>query len=414
MSSISERSLYVGLHLPGASLPVPAGLMRVVRDGLSEEGVFAYGRGYLARPDAVSLNPAYLPLGPGVTTMPRRRLRDGGALNQTFRDALPDAWGRLVLAARNDWRELDDVDVLLATNADRVGAMTFAESPSLGAVDGPLERYALEDLAEAAHRLAFDMEVPREMRRLLRHGGSLGGVRPKATLIRGDALWMAKFPARDDELDVETLEACTMALARRCGIRVPEFELVPLRSARALVLRRFDRPGSIERDLRLHYLSAAAFTDSPYASSEGSYVRLARHLRLHGADVASDLRELFRRLVFNLFIDNSDDHVKNHGVLHVAADRFRLAPAFDLVPQLGNLGYQGMAIVDGRPESDLSLALDHSAEFGLSRHQASDEIQHIRVGVGAWRSVFEATGADAQIMRRVEHCFGQQARLIGA
>lgn len=105
--------------------------------------------------------------------------------------------------------------------------------------------------------------------------------------------------------------------------------------------------------------------------------------------------------------------LERYALEDLAEAAHRLALEFDLVPQLGNLGYQGMAIVDGRPESDLVLALDHSAEFGLSRQQASDEIQHVRAGIGGWRSVFEATGADAQIIRRVDHCFSQQARLIG-
>ena len=408
---ISERSLYAGLILPAQATATPVGLTKLQRDGLFEEGVFAYGRRYLASADAMALNPAYLPLKADLFPLPRLRLRDGGALNLTLKDALPDAWGRLVLQARNNWQELDDVDVLLQTNADRVGAMVFAEQPGMVQLDLAVEPFSLEELAEAAHKLEFDMEIPPSMRRLLNQGGSLGGARPKASLVKGNALWIAKFPAKDDEIDVQMLEACTLALASRCGISVPTFELARLGRIHALLLRRFDRPGNIDTGHRIHYLSAAAFTDSPYTSDAGSYVKLAQHIRRFGSHVAEDLPELFRRMVFNILVDNTDDHVKNHGVLHTGSNHYRLAPAFDLVPQLTNLGYMGMAIIDGQLDASLELARQQAQHFGLSPDQAEKAIMQISEGVKNWRPLFESMGADAALLRRVDACFQRQEKI---
>ena len=409
-----ERTIYTGMLLPGHSQAVPAAMTKLQQRGVLEEGIFAYGRQYLALDGAIALNPGYLPLAPDIFPLPAARSRDGGALNLTLKDALPDAWGRLVIQARNDWRSISDVDALLQTNADRVGAMVFsAQQEEIPKLDLALQSFSIEELAKAAHALEFNMEVPPALRRLLSQGGSLGGARPKASVVRNDELWIAKFPAKDDEIDVQLIEACTLALASTCGIEVPHFEVVRIGKVHALLLRRFDRPGKIKDGARIHYLSAAALTDSPYNSNAGSYVKLAHHLRRYGTRVAADLEQLFRRMVFNMAIDNSDDHVKNHGVLHTGNNRYALSPAFDLVPQLTNLGYMGMAIVDTHLDAHLDIARDQAPLFGLSVSGAERIIGEVSTGVRHWKPLFESRGADAASIRRVEACFQRQARIIG-
>jgi len=379
-----------------------------------EEGVLAYGRQYLASDNAIALNPAYLPLKPNIYSMPSTRIRDGGALHLTLKDALPDAWGRLVVQARNSWKSVSDVDILLQTNVDRVGAMVFSEQTNaISQLDFSIQSFDLEALADAARALEFNMEVSPELRRLLSQGGSLGGARPKASIVRNGELWMAKFPARGDEVDVQVLEACTLALAERCGIHVAEFKLVRVGKINALLLRRFDRPGALERGTRVHYLSAAAFTNSPYETNAGSYVKLAQHIRHYGANVIADLAQLFRRMVFNMIIDNSDDHVKNHGVLHSAKNKYVLSHAFDLVTQLTNLGYMGMAIVDEQLNAHLDSVRKHSPNFGLNNVAADQIISEVVAGIGSWKSLFESMGADDVLIKRVDACFQQQARIIG-
>lgn len=407
------REMYVGLLAPGQQTANAVALVKLEQSNGFEQGTLAYGRQYLSSDNPTALNPAYLPLQPDVFAMPLARTRDGGALHLTLQDALPDAWGRLVIQARNGWQSLSDVDILLQTNADRVGAMVFTEQRALlPSLELALEAFSLEELAKAAHALAFDMDVPQGMRRLLNNGGSLGGARPKASIVRNGELWIAKFPAKDDELDVQLLEACTLALARQCGIQVPDFEVVRLGNIHVLLLRRFDRPGKVDSGGRIHFLSAAAFTNSPYHSNAGSYVKLARHLRQYGANVAADLAQLFRRMVFNMAMDNSDDHVKNHGVLHVGSNRYVLSPAYDLVPQLTNLGYMGMAIAEEQMAASLALARSNAAHFGLSTLATEQIISEVLQGVTHWRPVFESMGVARPALKRIAACLMRQMQII--
>ncbi|TDR80057.1 type II toxin-antitoxin system HipA family toxin [Paludibacterium purpuratum] len=409
-----ERTIYTGMLLPGRRKAVPAAIAKLQQRGVLEEGIFAYGRQYLALDDAIALNPAYLPLVPDILPLPAARSRDGGALNLTLKDALPDAWGRLVIQARNGWQAISDVDVLLQTNADRVGAMVFAsQQEEILELDLALQPFSLEELAHAAHALEFNMEAPPALRRLLGQGGSLGGARPKASIVRNDELWIAKFPAKDDEIDVQLIEACTLSLAAKCGIRVPHFEVARIGKIHALLLRRFDRPGKIGDGARIHYLSAAAFTDSPYHSNAGSYMKLAHQLRRYGSKVVADLEQVFRRMVFNMAIDNSDDHVKNHGVLHTGENRYALSPAFDLVPQLTNLGYMGMAIIGEQLDAHLDIAREQAPHFGLNSSKAEQIIGEVAAGVRRWKPLFESLGADAASIKRVDACFRRQAEIIG-
>ncbi len=405
--------MYAGLLAPGQQTADAVALIKFEHHNGFEEGTLAYGRQYLSSAHPIALNPAYLPLSPEVFAMPRTRTRDGGALHLSLQDALPDAWGRLVIQARNGWQTLSDIDVLLQTNADRVGAIVFTEQRAdLPSLDLAIESFSLEELAQAAHALEFDMDVPPSLRRLLNNGGSLGGARPKASIVRDGALWIAKFPAKDDELDVQLIEACTLALARLCGIQTPDFELVRLGKIHTLLLRRFDRPGKVDSGGRIHFLSAAAFTNSPYDSNAGSYVKLAQHLRKYGANVAADLSQLFRRMVFNMAIDNSDDHVKNHGVLHAGNNLYVLSPAYDLVPQLTNLGYMSMAIVEEQMTPSLALARSQAGHFGLSTPAADQIIAEVLQGVGHWCPLFESMGVEAPALKRLEACLTRQQQII--
>ncbi|MCK9389532.1 MAG: HipA domain-containing protein [Sulfuritalea sp.] len=412
LAAADEHVLYTGMYLPEAPGAIPVGLLTLGRRGVTEYGGFEYGRLYRARDSAIALNPAFMPTGMATFNFPQRRLRDGGALNLTFKDCLPDAWGELVLRYENNWKPLSAEEMLLKTNENRVGALVFSPTHAMPSASPSTKRVRLEDLAEAARCLAFEMEVPKALKRLLVQGGTLGGARPKASLVRDHALWIAKFPAKGDEVDVQVLEACTLRLAGLCDIRVAQFKREPLQQINALLVRRFDRPGMVKDGHRIHYLSAAAFTDSPYESNKGSYVGLASQLRVHGSMVSRDLPELFRRLVFNVLIDNTDDHVKNHGVLHSGRNLYELSPAFDMVPQLSNLGYMGMAIAAGSETPHLDAVLGVAGHFGLSRAAATTTIKRIREVVAGWKTVFVAEGADDLLLRRVEHCFKEQEKIV--
>lgn len=407
-SAVDERSIYVGLaHRTGERVQ-PAGLMKVVRRGVVESGEFAYGRRYLEAPASAPLNPEHLPLRDATFVLPERRIRDGGAMPLTLRDALPDSWGRKVLEIRQG-KALSDIDALLLTNEDRIGAMVFAESLPIESEEPPSTLLSLEELAEASRRIEAGIEIGPDMHRLLR-GGSLGGARPKAAFVHQGRRCIAKFASRGDDHDVEVIEAATLWLADACGIEVPPFLLQPLAAGHALLVERFDRAGPVGDERRFHYLSASALLDVPYESSRGSYVELAQLLRRISAQPQADLAELFRRLVFNLAVGNSDDHVKNHGALRREDGLWYLAPAFDLVMQLGgHTGYQELAILPGQHASSIEMARAAASHFGLSAAQADAIIRATEetVALHAAASI-EAAGGNRALVRRVAAFIEQQ------
>jgi len=260
------------------------------------------------------------------------------------------------------------------------------------------------------------LEPDADLRPLLQ-GGTLGGARPKATFVHERRRHIAKFPARGDTHDIAVLEAVTLGLAKACGIKVPEFFLLPVPTGHALVLQRFDREGTLDQERRLHYLSASALLNVAYEDNDGgSYVELAQVLRRISVQPEADLHELYRRMVFNLVAGNSDDHVKNHGVLLAGNGRYRLAPAFDLVMQLGaNTGYQLLALLPGKSESSLGLARQAASQFGLSGSQAEAIIEHVRVTVRSRsQALLEEYGADAALSRQVHEFLEKQDERIAA
>lgn len=411
----SERHIYVGLAHGGGLLAEPVGLLKTVRTGVLEAGQFAYGRRYLQAQGAQALNPAHLPLREAPFDLAPRRLRDGGALPLTLRDALPDSWGRKVLETQHG-KSLSDIDTLLLTNDDRVGAMVFSEHLPIPSGAPSAELLALQDLADASRRIEAGLEVTPEMERLLRGGSNLGGARPKATFVHDSRRYIAKFASRADELDVAVIEATTMSLARACGISVPPFHIRQLARGHALLVERFDRTGPLTNEFRLHYLSCSALLDVPYESSGGSYVEFAQALRRWSVMPERDTTELFRRIVFNLVVGNSDDHVKNHGILHQGHGFWRLAPAFDLVSQLdSHTDYQELAILPGRFESCLSSAREAVPHFGLREAEAEEIIQNTLDIVHRQASGFAmALHGDLALAKRFHIFLERQAERIAA
>ncbi|WP_029148705.1 type II toxin-antitoxin system HipA family toxin [Methylophilus sp. 5] len=409
---ISNRTIYIGLASRSDAEVRPAAILKLSRRGVVESSQFAYGNGFLAAPDALALNPLHLPLGSDVLGIAERRVRDGGALPLTLRDALPDAWGRQVLESQQG-KTLDDIDVLLLTNAHRVGAMTFAEVLPIQPQPADADLFSLNEMSDAVKRLEFAMEIPLHLRRLLNKGGSLGGARPKADFIHDKERWIAKFPANGDDHDVELLEAAVLELAALCGIDVSPHKLERTHSGHALLVQRFDRVGNIDDERRIHYLSASALLNVPYQSNGGSYIEFAQVIRKISAKPEYDLHQLYRRMVFNLIIDNTDDHVKNHGMLHVKGNQYQLSPAFDVVMQLTNVHYQALAISPGNNLSKLSLAIQAAPHFGIHTQAAKALIDDIAQQASLQLlPIIEKLGGDAVLMRRVQQCLDRQIAFV--
>ena len=224
---------------------------------------------------------------------------------------------------------------------------------------------------------------------------------------------IAKFPAQGDDHDAPLLEMSTLTLASRCGIEVSPAKLEKIYRGHALVLLRFDRTGLVGQERKIHYLSTSALFNIPYESHDGSYLEFAQILRRISKNPTHDLEQLFRRMVFNLIIDNTDDHVKNHGVLYLDSGQYRLSPAFDVVMQLTNLGYQELAISPKNHDSKISLAISVAPHFGINEQLAQRIIQIILATVNdELIEIINHFGGDKRLIERVKLCLKRQQEII--
>ena len=400
-----ESRITVFIYLPGETVAVPAGVFAHNDDpGI---GSFAYGRGYRSRDHALPVDPVALPLGP----TPREVTINGG-LYGAFRDAAPDHWGRLVIAAEAQAppEALTGIDFLLATNATRVGNLDFRAShqdaePALA----PPGFNRLADLMQAAREIEAGGEVQPHLLQLLRQGTSMGGARPKCTVEMDGALWIAKFPARNDTLDIPRIEYATMTLAERCGIETAEVRLEAVGDRSVFLARRFDRAQCRAGWTRQGFVSALSLMEWDEADRiRWSYPEIAAALRRHAP--AANLQELFRRMVFNILVRNTDDHPRNHGFL-AEGHELTLAPAYDIVPTLTRQGVGtefslAMSVGEQGRTASLDNALSRATQFGLERGHARAIIEELRASARSWRDHFEESGVTGSEIDALAPSFG--------
>jgi serine/threonine-protein kinase HipA len=398
----SEQECFVYIQMPRSLEVVTCG--RYVLKALPGEGGvgrFVYGRSYRARPDAVAIDPIHLPISP--ETYETAKL---GGIFGALRDASPDAWGRLVIQRVLGRQDLDEVDYLLESPEDRAGALSFGRGV---APPAPVRTYhrvlQLEELREAA-RLIEAGGPTEQLRDQLRHvldpTTSMGGARPKNNVADESGLWVAKFPARGDRWNNAAVEAAMLRLAARCHIRVPEIRIERLGDESVLLLQRFDREkvdGGYHRHRMVSALTMLDAEDSPTDRTNWSYLVLADELRRWSSRAPDDRAELFRRVVFNALISNNDDHPRNHAVV-AAGDDWRLAPAYDLVPN-PQLGKQERSLVlvcghHGRIACRENL-VSAAPRYGLTPEDAGRVIDQVADVIGRyWRvEVFAHGGTEA-------------------
>jgi len=231
--------------------------------------------------------------------------------------------------------------------------------------------------------------VPDRERRLLAPGVTMGGARPKALLEIDAEQWVVKF-SDGDATDAPLVEHAAMTLASQAGIRVAETMPVRLTGGHAVALKRFDR----KRAGRVHCLTAHVALRA--AQERFGYPELAQLLRRRGVTAGdryvADMQELFRRMVFNILIDNTDDHEKNHAVLVTDAQQYALAPAYDVLPSGQALGFQQMRVGELEADSTLANALSMAQLFDLDEKQAVAQVRRVARVVAGWRQHFASCG----------------------
>lgn len=361
---------FVWIWLPNATEPVVCGRMDLV-DGIYR---FTYGRSYLTRRDAMPIWLPELPLEDRVI-VPEAPAVIAGAL----RDAAPDQWGRRVVLNRQfnrrgrdvDTGDLDELNYMLMSGSDRIGALDFQTSPRDYAPR--LQRDAtLQDLLEAADAVERGLPLSPELEDALRHGTSIGGARPKAQLIDKDRKLIAKFSSARDTHNVVRGEYLAMRLARIVGLRVATVEIAVAEHKDVLLVERFDRVKRAQGWLRKAMVSGLTVQGlDELGARYASYAAFAEILRLRSSDPAGDTKELWSRMLFNILVGNTDDHARNHACFF-DGQALRLTPAYDIDPRprLGREANQAMAILGDDRRALVATALDASGAFGIRRDEA--------------------------------------------
>jgi serine/threonine-protein kinase HipA len=404
---------YVYLTLPGQVEAVTAGRFQLTTDRHGTPlGRFIYGRSYLARPDAVPIDPVELRL----STRVHETTRMGGVFG-ALRDAGPDHWGRRVIERHLRRGELGELDYLLSSPDDRAGALGFGlgrqPPPPLRAFNQTL---ALEQLQQIADAVVNDERHPIDAaaiqtQELLLVGTSMGGARPKAVVEDSDGLWLAKFNRPDDRWNHARVEHAMLLLGRACGLTVAESRVVRVADRDVLLVKRFDREPAPLGYLRARMISALTLLraeDSHRSRDLWSYVLLAEELRRTCAAPGREAAELFRRMCFNALISNTDDHPRNHAV--IARDRdWRLSPAYDLNPTAHvSLERRDLALTCGDlgRYANAENLLSQSARFLLDPAEARQIIDLMEARVrDSWLNVARAAGVSERDCAAIEGAF---------
>jgi serine/threonine-protein kinase HipA len=264
----------------------------------------------------------------------------------------------------------------------------------------------LPRLLSATERVLEDKDSDDDLRLLLAPGSSLGGARPKASVRdRGGHLAIAKFPNQGDEVNAVLWEAVALTLAAKAGIPVPVWRLESAAGRPVLLLRRFDR----ERAVRIPFLSAMSMLDAKDNQTR-SYLEFADVLRQHGAAPKEDMHALWRRIVFNILISNTDDHLRNHGFLWAGPAGWRLSPAYDLNPVPADIKPRVLttAIDLDDATASLPLALEVAGYFELLPREAQRIAAEVGKAVATWRRTAAHLGLTKGEIDRMASAFEHQ------
>ena len=398
----------IRVHIGDAARLV--GTLRYDQQGTRESAVFEYDATWLADAERFAIEPAL-----GLVAGPQfhRKTRDGSVFHAVIADTEPDGWGRRVIqrdyAKRRQEarrvgevappRPLNSLDYLLAVDdVSRVGALRLQDENGRFQRASEDGRRTTPPLIELAHLLAAsravetNTETAADLAYLRGRGTSLGGLRPKCSVIDDDGqLSIGKFPSVADERPVTKGEVLAMRLAKRAGIDAAEARLVESDGTPVALIRRFDRPPG---GGRLMYVSAATMLGAePGDPGEHAYTELVDALRQNGATPPADIEELWRRIAFSILITNVDDHLLNHGFLHVERGLWRLAPAFDINPFPERVRELKTWISEeAGPEATIEALMSVVPYFRLTQTRAKVILAEVEQGVAAWRDEGQTLG----------------------
>ena len=385
------------------------GQLSYVKEGAREYSAFAYDNAWLSDPARFEVSPDLaLVSGQQVRRAPSKI---DSCFHHALADTEPDAWGRRVIARAHararktspQLKALNAFDYLSAVDDfSRMGALRLQHGSGafLQTVDeGQRATPSLVDLLrifEASRAVEGGQETAEDLRYLQGKGTSLGGMRPKCTVLDVDgSLALGKFPSLLDERNVTRAEVLALHLAQRAGIDAASARVLQVGNTPVAVIRRFDRT---PEHARIHYLSAASMLQAK-RHEERSYTEIADVIRAKCANPTADVQQLWRRLVFNLLITNVDDHLQNLGFLYVGQGQWRLAPHFDLnpFPDKDRESKTWLSEATG-PITSLDMLMAQASYFSLPPTEALQVLAQVYASVLEWRAA--ALGPDVGLLAR--------------
>lgn len=400
-----KRTIAIALGDNGRSLAT----LRYDVQGARENAAFEYDADWLAAVDRFALDPGLLLVaGPQF----HRKGRHGSVFHGAVADTEPDGWARRVILrdhakrrqeARRageggDAAALNALDFLLAVDdVSRVGALRFRDERGVfqrAAEEGRRTAPPLIELGmllTASRAVETNSETAADLRFLRGRGTSLGGLRPKCTIVDADGrLSIGKFPSAADDRAVTKGEVLALRLAAAAGIDAAHGHLVESEGESVAVIRRFDRP---DGGGRLMYVSAATMLGVEADAGEHAYTEIVDALRAHGAAPQADTEELWRRIAFSILITNVDDHLRNHGFLHVDRGQWRLAPAFDVNPFPERAReLKTWVSEDTGPEATIEALMSVLPYFRIAAPRAREILGVVERAVSQWRAVGRGLG----------------------
>jgi serine/threonine-protein kinase HipA len=382
----------------------PVGTLTYSKDGGREFTTFAYDTTWLAAPDRFELSPD-LPLVEGHQFR-KAPSKDDSVFHFAFADTEPDGWGCRVIARDHAKRRkaahtagppgasaaLTEMDYLLGVDdISRIGALRLLDASGNFMRTGEDGCRGTPPLLELAHLLSatraveMNKETEADLKYLRGRGTSLGGMRPKCTILDEDGhLAIGKFPSVKDDRSVTRGEVLALHLAAAAGITVADSRIVMSDDVAVAVVRRFDRP---KGSGRIPYLSAGSMLQASRADDH-AYTQIADVIKTRCVNPASDLEELWRRLAFNLLITNVDDHVQNHGFLHVEHGQWRLAPAFDINPFPDKDPELKLWLTgDSGPVDSINDVMHAASYFWLSEADARRVLNEVCAAILNWKAI---------------------------
>lgn len=376
-----------------------------------ETSTFEYADTWLNRKEKFSLEPNLF-LGKG-----QQPTRQGIKIFGAFGDSAPDTWGRILMRryeaklAKEENRPsktLNEIDYLLGVNdIARQGALRFklaADGDFLTTEANPVPPLVdIKKLLAAADNIENENENFEDIKLLLMPGSSLGGARPKASVIDKDGnLSIAKFPKNSDTYNLVLWEAVALTLAKKAGLNTQEWHLEKIGNKDVIIMKRFDR----KEKIRVPFLSAMSMLNAIDNDERAySYMEIADVIRLYGANPKVDLAELWKRIVFSIMISNTDDHLRNHGFLYESEMGWRLSPVYDINPNPQNAGVLTTYISEDNNSADTDLALSVAEYFGLNGKDAKLILNNIKNAVQNWQNTAKSFGIKRSEIEQMKNAF---------